>query len=185
MRFRLWLLPALLFHAVVTLGSAPEDSSSMASTREQLFREVFKRPPPPIPIDSYVIVVIDGTVREKMRAVLSPDGQTIFLEGKRLITLLSQVLRPELVSQLQQRIDGRGFLDRAAIEDAGLATAFDARTFEYLLTTSPTMRASRTLYVSPPPLDPLTVEALRPAVVSSFLNFNLKGTDRKTNGFHD
>lgn len=180
----LWLWSALWLHAVAALGAAPEDSSSIAVTRERLFREVFKRPPPPIPVDSYVIVVIDGTVREKMRALLSPDGQAIFLEGKRLTTLLAQVLRPELVLQLQQRIDNRGFLDRAAIEAAGLTTAFDARAFEYLLTTAPTMRASRTLYVSPPPLDPLAVEAVRPAAVSSFLNFNLKGTDRKTNVTH-
>jgi len=175
-----WLLSALWLHAVVASGAAPD-----ARTRDELFREIFKRPPPPIPVDSYVIVVIDGAVREKIRALLSPDGQGISLEGKRLTVLLSHVLRPELVSQLQQQIDSRGFLDRAAIEEAGLTTAFDARAFEYLLTTAPAMRASKTLYVSPPPLDPLAVEAVRPATVSSFLNFNLKGTDRKTNGLRD
>ena len=43
-------------------------------------------------------------------------------------------------------------------------------------------------FTVPPPGSPsrkAILEALRPAVVSSFLNFNLKGTDRKTNGFHD
>jgi outer membrane usher protein len=42
------------------------------------------------------------------------------------------------------------------------------------------MRAPKTLYLSPPPLDRLAVDAVQPASISSFLNFNLKGTDRKT-----
>lgn len=177
--FRLWPLSALWFYAVVSLGAAPEDSSSTARTREQLFQEVFKRPLPAIPVDSYLIVVIDGAVRQKMRAVLAPDGQSISLEGKPLTALLSQFLRPELVLQLQQQIDSRGFLDRAAIEAAGLTAAFDARKFELSLTTAPMMRAAKTLYISRPPADPLAVDALRPASVSSFLNFNFKGADRE------
>lgn len=182
---RRWLLSALWLHAAVALSAPPENSPPVTKTREELFREVFKRPPPPIPVDSHVIVVIDGTVREKMRALLSPDGRSVLLDGKRLIALLSRILRPELVLQLQQRIDSRGLLGRVAIEEAGLTTSFNTRAFEYLLTTAPSIRAPRTLYVSPPPPDPLAVEAIRPAAVSSFLNFNLKGTDRKTNGLRD
>jgi len=176
----LWPLSALWFYSVVTLGAAPGDSSATARTREELFREVFKRDPPPIPLDSYVIVVIDGTVRQKMRAVLAPDGQRVFLEGKPLTALLSRVLRPELISQLQQRIDGRGFLDHAAIEEIGVAATFNVHAFEYSLTTAPGMRAPKTLYLSPPPLDRLAVDAIQPASVSSFLNVHLKGTDRES-----
>ena len=95
--FRPWRISALLFYAVVASGAAPEDSSSTARTREELFQAVFKRPPPPIPVDSYVMVVIDGTLRQKMRAVLAPDGQILFLDGKTLTSLLSQTLQPELV----------------------------------------------------------------------------------------
>ena len=178
--FRFWPIPALMFHAVVALGAAPSDSSSSASTRDELFQLVFKRPPPPIPVESYVIVVVDGTVRQKMRAVLAPEGERIFLEGKSLAALLSPLLRPELIQELQQRIDARGFVDRTTLEATGLTVSFNARAFECLLTTKPTMRAPRTLYISPPPLDAFGVEAIRPASVSSFLNFNLKGTDRKT-----
>jgi outer membrane usher protein len=178
--FRPWRISALLFCAVVASGAATEDSSSTARTREELFRAVFKRPPPPIPVDSYVMVVIDGTLRQKMRAVLAPDGQILFLDAKTLTSLLSQTLQPELLLRLRQRIDSRGFLGRAALEEVGLTAAFNARSFEFVLTTAPTMRAPKTLYLSPPPLDPLAVEAVRPASVSSFLNFNLKGTDRKT-----
>jgi outer membrane usher protein len=176
--FRLWPLSALWFHAAVAFGATPAEAPSSAMTRDELFREIFKRPPPPIPVDSYIIVVVDGTVRQKLRAVLTPDGQGVLLEARSLMALLSQVLRPERVLQLQQRIDSNGFLDRDAIQAAGLTTTFDARAFEYLLTTMPSMRATRTLYLSPPPLDPLVVEAVRPASVSSFVNFNLKGTDR-------
>lgn len=179
---RLWPLSALWLHAVVTFGAAPEDSSATARTRDELFREVFKRAPPAIPIDSYVIVVIDGALRQKMRAVLAPDGGNISLEGKPLTALLSRVMRPELVLQLQQRIDSQGFVDRASLEQAGLTAAFDARAFEYSLTTVPAMRAPSTLYISPPLPDPLLVEAVRPAAISSFLNFNLKGTNRRTLG---
>src|SRR5688500_11804094 len=174
--FRLWLMSALMY----PLGAAPADSSLTASTREELFQLVFKHPSPPIPVESYVIVVVDGTVRQKMRAVLAPNGERVFLEGKSLVALLSPVLRAELIQQLQQGIDSRGFLDHAVLEDVGLTVAFNPRAFECLLTIPPSMRASRTLYISPPPLDAFGSEALRPASVSSFLNFNLKGTDRKT-----
>lgn len=178
--FRFWPLPALMFHGLAAMAAAPADSSSSAGARDELFQLVFKRPPPPIPVESYVIVVVDGNVRQKMRAVLASDGERIFLDGKSLTALLSPVLRAELIQQLQQRIDARGFIDRAALEAAGLAVSFNARAFECLLTTDPAIRAPRTLYISPPPADPFAVEAVRPASVSSFLNFNLKGTDRKT-----
>jgi outer membrane usher protein len=182
---RFWPVSALMFHAVAASGAAPAEPASTASTREELFQLVFKRPPPPIPVESYVIVVIDGTLRQKMRAELSPDGQRILLEGRSLTALLAQVLRPEWVQQLQQSIDGRGFLDRAAVEAAGVTVSFDARAFECLLTTAPAMRVPRTLYISPPPVDSFAVEAVRPASVSSFLNFNVKGTDRKTTVTND
>src|SRR5688572_6175488 len=160
--FRLWLMSALMF----PLGATPAESSFTASTREELFQLVFKRPSPPIPVESYVIVVVDGTVRQKMRAVLAPNGEHIFLEGKALIALLSPVLQAELIQQLELRIDRRGFLDRAVLEDVGLTVAFNPRAFECSLTIPPSMRASRTLYISPPPLDAFGSEALRPASVS-------------------
>lgn len=179
--YRLWLLSASWFHAAAAVGAEPPDHpSSIAKTRDQLFQEVFKRSPPPIPVDSYLVVVIDGSVRQKLRATQAPDGRNVFLDGKPLTALLSQLLRPELVRQLEQRIDSQGFLDRVALEQAGLSTAFEPRAFEFSLTTSPETRAPGTVYLSPPLPDPFAVEAIRPASVSGFLNFNLKGVDRNS-----
>lgn len=179
-RFRVLRISLPCLHAFAALGASPaDDASSTAWQRDEVFRKVFGHPPPPFPIDSYMVVVVDGTRRLKLRAEL-PSGDTrIRLEGKPLIALLSPLLRQDLVDELEQQIDSRGFIDSGALEQAGIGSAFEPRAFEYALITTPAMRVANTLYITPPLPDPLTEQALRPAGLSGFLNFNLKATDRR------
>lgn len=169
--------PALCAAAHAAAGGADDPP---ANVREELFRRVFHHAPPPFPVESQVVVVIDANLRQNMRAVLAEDTREMLLEGRPLIALLSRYLRADLTGQLEQRLDGRGLLDRAAIEATGLATAFNPRTFEYSLTSAQGMRLPAVVYLTPPLPDPFMVPAVRPAAVSGFVNFNARGVERKS-----
>lgn len=173
--FRPWLLPLCWS---LGAGSGMAADGTLTSSRDELYRQVFKHAPPPIPVESFVLVIV-GSARQKMRAVLE-DGQGLLLEGKALTALLSQQLRQDQLRRLEQRIDNRGLLDRGAIEAAGIATAFNPRTFEYSLTIAAAMREPGIVYLTPPLPDPFAAQAIRPAAFSGFLNFNIKGAGRKT-----
>lgn len=188
----LWLMLGLGLHPAASMGAdtagntipavdakqPPGDRSPPNKTREELFLEVFKRPPLNIPVSSYVFVVVDGVARQKVKAVLSQGEQDILLEGKPVLAFLSQLLRPDIVQRLERKIDGQGWLNRAALEEAGVSTSFNLRKFEFSINTAPGMRETRIQYLTSPMIDPFSVDAIRPAPVSAFLNFNLKGVAR-------
>ncbi len=181
----LWLPPVaslgadLVGPTAPSVAAQPRPGEQPAPTRDELFLQVFKHPPPKIPISGYVMVVVDGSERQKVKAVFSQNEQEMLLEGKPVVAFLSQLLRADIVQRLERKIDGQGWLDRAALEEAGVAIAFHPRKFEVVIETSPGMREKRVRYVNAPLPDPFTVEAIRPAPVSGFLNFNLKGTTRR------
>lgn len=153
--------------------------SSPNKTRDELFLAVFKHPPPNIPINSYVLVVVDGAARQKVKAVLSQNEHDVLLEGRPIVTFLSQLLRPDIVQRLERKIDGQGWLNRAALEEVGVSVSFDVRKFEFSIETAPGMREKQIQYLNNPPPDPFSVDAIRPASISGFLNFNLKGVVRR------
>ena len=152
-----------------------ELDSPIHKTREELFLEVFKRPALDIPVNSYVVVVFNGSVEKKVKMVMSQDEQSMMLEGKPLIDVFSQqLLLPDILHKLEQNIDADGWLNRAALEDAGISTLFHPSKFKLLVTMPPTMRTKQVRYLSAPMLDPFTVDSIRPVQVSAFINFDLK-----------
>jgi len=162
--------------AAVDVRPAAGDQPSPDKTRDELFMEVFKHPPPNIPVSSYVMVVIDGATRQKVKAVLAPGGgQDVLLDGKAMVALLTNVLRPDIVHELERKIDSQGWLHRAALDEAGVATSFNPRKFEFSIETAPGMRETKVRYLNLPLTDPFSVDAIRPAPVSGFLNLNVKG----------
>ncbi len=109
----LWLILVPWLHPVAAMGAD--------KTREQLFLEIFKRPAQNIPVSSYLFFVVDGVTQQKVKADLSQGEQNILLEGKPVMAVLSQQgLRPDIVQRLEQKIDAKGWLHRAALEEAGV-----------------------------------------------------------------
>lgn len=193
--FCLWLILGAWLYPVASMGADSAGSStairtvdprqtlgaqsSLSQTRDELFLEVFKHPALNIPVSSYVFFVLDGVTQQKIRAVLSQGEQNILLEGKPVMAFLSQQhLRADIMQRLGQRIDAEGWLSRVDLEEAGVSTAFNLRKFEFTVITVPGMREKRVQYLTPPMVDPLKVDAIRPAPVSAFVNFDLKGTVR-------
>jgi outer membrane usher protein len=173
------LLGPWFYAGAATAADAAGNTPPPIKTREQLFLEVFKRAPVNVPVSSYVAVMVDGVLQQKVKAVLPQGEQDILLESKPVLGFLSQVLRSEIVQRLEGKIDGQGWINGAALDEAGLLTLFDLRKFEFSINTAPEMRETRIRYLNQPMLDPLSVDAIRPAPVSAFLNFNLKGVARR------
>lgn len=170
----LWLALLLL-----PLPVGAMEASSADRLRESLFLQVFKQPAPKLPVSGYVLVSIDGAPPLKLPALLPPDGGEVLINARHILGQLAPLVRPELLHRLEGLADAQGRLGTAALRAAGLAAVFDPRKFELALGTPPDLRGTRVSHLSPPPPDPFTVEAVRPAPVSGFLNFNLKGTARR------
>ncbi len=164
--------------ATVNPEQTPVAQLPSTKTREELFLEVFKRPALNIPVSSYVFFVLDGVRQQKVKVDMSQGEQNMLLEGKPVMAFLSQGLRPDIVQRLEQKIDAAGWLNRAALEEEGVATSFNLSKFEFSVTTTPKMREKRVLYLTPLMVDPFIVDAIRPAPVSAFINFDLKGVAR-------
>ena len=154
-------------------AAPPPDTRS----REQLFLDVFKRPPPDMPISAYVLVSIDGAQPGKLRAALAQDERQLKLEGQAVLQLLRQRLRPEIVERLAAQVDAAGWLGRDAIEAVGLHTTFDPRRFEVGITIDPQLRDKDMQYLGGRPPG-VRADALRPAPLSAFVNFNATAAQR-------
>lgn len=173
-----WLVPLLLVAGLAT----ETDPSTPEHMREAIFLQVFKRPPPKLPVSGYVLVVLDGATREKLPALLTPADGQVFLDGRRLLALLQPLLKPAAHASLASRMDAAGRIGTSALQQTGLAVSFDPRRFELLLDTPAELRGTRVSHLNPPPPDPFSVEAVRPAALSGFLNYNLKGSTRPATG---
>lgn len=169
----LWLLPPLLTLAL----RADEESASLDTFRDALYLEVFKRPAPRLPVNGFVQVSIDGGPPLKLPALIPPDGE-IQLDAHPFLDRLAPLVQPEIIRRLEQQIGANGRLGATALQAVGLAATFDPRRFMLSIVTPVEARGTRVSHLSPPPPDPFSVDALRPADVSGFLNFNLKGTAR-------
>lgn len=161
----------------------PAAPSADSRTRDQLFRDVFGRAPPEIPISAYLLVTIDASPQHKLRAVLSADERALRVEADALISLLAHSMQPEVVEALKRATDSEGWITRAVLEAAGIGTTFDSRTFTLSLSTDPRMRARRVEYLSG--TAPSLANALRPAALSAFVNLNARGAhrDESSGGF--
>lgn len=147
-------------------------------TREELFLEVFKHPSPDITINSYVILIGDGIMKQKIKAIFSQDERNLRLEGKPVMTFLSQSLQPDMEKRIKQKIDAQGWITRSALEEEGLSTSFDRRKFIFYIDTDPEMRKTKIYYMSGPVINPYAVDTIRPSLVSAFLNFSGKSVAR-------
>lgn len=157
--------------AASTSASQPSPAADMRS-REQLFRDVFGRSPPEIPVTAYLLVAVDGAAARKLPALFSPDPARLRVQGRALLDLLADRLRPEVLRMLEQKVDPEGWLDRPALQAAGIASSYDTRQFALNLTTDPAIRGRSIQYLSGRP--PSTAQAVRPAAVSAFVNLNAR-----------
>lgn len=187
-RSRRWLAaaaccPGLLFAAdtaVSTTNPAPSPGAAAVRpdtrSREQLFRDAFGQPQPPVDISAYVLLSIDGAPKQKVRAIIPAAGAELRIEGQALLALLSERLRPEVLAALSQEVDAQGWLAGSDLQAAGLPVTFEPRTFLASLATDPARRSTNVRYLSGAP--PGTARALRPADVSGFLNVHAKAAHR-------
>jgi hypothetical protein len=159
-----------------TDGTQPAAPAADSRTREQMFRDVFGRAPPQIPINAYLLVTIDAAPQQKLRAILSADERALRVEADALIGLLAHSMQLEVVEALKRATDNEGWITRPALEATGIGTTFDSRTFTLSLSTDPRLRARRVEYLSG--TAPSLANALRPAALSAFVNLNAKAAHR-------
>ena len=172
-RVCLWLL---VFASIpVTAIASSEEDTPYQKTREELFLDIFKHPAPNIPVNSYVLVLFNDGMEQKMKVLMPQGKQEILLEGELLIkTLSQQLLNEDVLYQLEQKIDANGWLDINSLKDTGVSASFNPSKFELAVTTLPSIRKRQVSHLSAPIIVPSKTNTISPAPVSGFINFDLK-----------
>ena len=98
-------------------------------TRDELFMEVFKKPPPKLPLEMIVPLIVQGKSCGKISMSFSEDRREFFFPGAYVLSCLSDILKPEILKELGEKVDSRGMLSKGVLEEEGLTAAFDVKRF--------------------------------------------------------
>jgi outer membrane usher protein len=167
----------LLFFASmpVTVIANSDADTPYQKTREELFLDIFKNPTPNIPVNSYILVLFNDGMEQKMKVVMPQGKQEMLLEGKLLIKILSQqLLNEDALQQLEHKIDAEGWLNINAFKGTGVSTSFNPSKFELTVTTLPSIRKKKVSHLSAPIFVPSKAHSIPPAPISGFINFEHK-----------
>jgi outer membrane usher protein len=143
-------------------------------SREELFMEVFKKPSSKLPSGMEVQLIVDGKNCGKIRITFSEDRANFYLPVAPVVAALSDLLKPEILKDLEKKLDAKGRLSRWALVDTGLPTAFDMRRFELSILVPNELRGNQVHHITGTNIDPSTVDAIHPNPFSGYVNMSAK-----------
>jgi outer membrane usher protein len=151
----------------------PADIAS-PKNRDELFMEVFKEPPPKIPLEMPVPLVVQGKSFGKISMSFSDDRTDFFFPGAPVLRALSDILKPDLLKELGKKIDPQGRLSKRVLEEAGLTADFDKRRFLLLILVPDDLQGTQIHHINGIRIDPAEVDALHPNPFSGYVNMSAK-----------
>jgi len=146
----------------------------VTQTREELYLKVFNTAPPKLPTDIYASLIVNDNNEGKIKITFSEDRSDIYFPGSPVLTALSDILKPDILKNIEGKIDSEGMLTRRLLEESGIPTAFNANRFQLLITVPQELRGARILRLSGKKVDPYTIDAIAPNPFSGYLNFSAK-----------
>lgn len=136
--------------------------------------EVFKKPPPKLPLSMVVPLFVQGKPCGETRVDFTGDSGELALPGTLVLSCLSDIVKPEIVRDLREKVDSGGRLSRRTIEEAGLTVAFDARRIFLSILVPDDLQGTQVHRLTGIRIDPASVDALPPNPFSGFVNMNAK-----------
>ncbi|MGD0822872.1 MAG: hypothetical protein ABSA71_19250 [Desulfomonilia bacterium] len=151
----------------------PADISS-PKNRDELFMEVFKKPPPKVPIEMAVSLVVQGKSFGKISMSFSDDRTDFFFPSSPVMVALSEILKPDIFKELGKKIDPQGRLSKRVLEETGISAAFDKRRFSLSILVPDDLQGMQIHHITGIMIDPAAVDALHPNPFSGYVNMNAK-----------
>ncbi|HOM30157.1 MAG TPA: hypothetical protein PLS81_11965 [Deltaproteobacteria bacterium] len=154
--------------------SSPAADLERTKSREELFMEVFKHPPPSVPLEMTLPLFVQGNPCGQTRAVLQADGTDLRLPFAFVIPCLGEIVKPEVIDALGATADPSGMISTAALEDAGLVVVFDKRRLCVSITVPDDLMGTRVHRLSGVRPGPDPSSAMKPSPLSGFVTVNAR-----------
>lgn len=151
----------------------PADISS-PKDRDELFMEVFKKPPSKVPLEMAVSLVVQGKSFGKISMSFSDDRTDFFFPSSPVMVALSEILKPDIFKELGKKADPQGRLSKRVLEETGITVAFDKRRFSLSILVPDDLQGMQIHHITGIMIDPAAVDALHPNPFSGYVNMNAK-----------
>ncbi|MBN8564725.1 MAG: fimbrial biogenesis outer membrane usher protein [Leptolyngbya sp. UWPOB_LEPTO1] len=151
----------------VAQSSLPDDSDAV-------FERVFGKPRNTQSRQIVVPLIIDQQRQGQILVLTNANTQQIRLQAKELLEKLADIIRPDLITRLQNQIEHNETLTLSALKNSELEAEFD--TYKLELRIQVPAAARRTNVSQANPMPPEAANAVRPSRVSAYLNL-LGGQD--------
>ncbi len=91
-----------------------------------------------------------------------------------MLSCLSDILKPEILKELGEKVDSRGMLSKGVLEEEGLTAAFDVKRFMLSILVPDDLQGIQIHHITGIRIDPASVDALRPNAFSGYVNMSAK-----------
>lgn len=143
-------------------------------SRDELFEDVFKHKPPPLPPSVEVTLLVDGKSFGTLWILYSPELKKYTFPVDPVLNALQGLIKHELWEKLERRASAQSRFTVEDLIDCGFPTVLNTSVFELSTGLPAQSLGSKLLPLSALPVDPYTVPAYEPAGFSAFLNMRLR-----------
>jgi outer membrane usher protein len=153
----------------------PEPSQTPApQNRDELFMEVFKKPPPKVPLEMAVPLVVQGKSFGKISMSFLDDRTDFFFPSSPVMAALSDILKSDILEEVGKKIDPQERLSKRSLEEVGITVAFDKRRFLLSILVPDDLQGTQIHHITGIKIDPVQVDALPPNPFSGYVNMNAR-----------
>ncbi len=155
-------------------SAAPQTKTyAFSKTREELFREIFKSEPPPLPDRIEVTLNLNERNLGKVWVRIQKNGVDYSFPTTPLMEIMAESLQAETVRELEEKLDHSDTLTSQLLRSCGILSEFNLAQFTLNVTIPSNLLAVQTHMLTPQRIAPNPLTTLNPSILSAYVNFRL------------
>lgn len=143
-------------------------------TRDELFEDVFKRKPPPLPINVEVTLLVDGKSYGTLWINYNQELKRYSFPADPVLNALQGLVKKELWDKLAKRAKSQSRFTVEDLIECGFPTVLNTSVFELSTGVPAQLLGTKIHPISGQRQDPYAVPAYEPGWISAYANFHMK-----------
>ncbi|MFA9372358.1 MAG: SPOR domain-containing protein [Labilibaculum antarcticum] len=143
-------------------------------SREELYRNVFKTAPPPLPSNFTVSLLVDNKPNGKLKITFSKDRSILFFQSAAVLVILKDIVKEEVFQNLKTKVDSAQRLSNHQLEESGFQVRFVAAKFQLSIDIPSELRGTQVHRLRGQQSKVTNLGALRPKPFSGYLNMSAR-----------
>jgi outer membrane usher protein len=143
-------------------------------TRDELFEDVFKRKPPPLPINVEVTLLVDGKSYGTLWINYNKEQNRYTFPADPVLNALEGLVKKDLWDKLARRAKSQSRFTVEDLIECGFPTVLNTSVFELSTGVPAQLLGTKIHPMSGLRVDPYTVPAYEPGLLTSYLNLRIK-----------